>query len=115
MRIPAGEPLGAGSDAKIAEIAKDVLPTFGLHFMRQPKGSRSEVPKTTTNYIYAAVAGAPRFTVEDGTDATLAVGDVIAVPCWHRHSIEATSDSVIFRVCDEPLLAKLGLVRTQPS
>ena len=112
MRFPAGEPLGPGSDAKIAEIAKDVLPTFGLHFMRQPSGSRHDVGKTTTNYIYSVVSGAARFTVEDGTEATLTQGDVIAVPCWHEHTIRGESDAVIFRVCDEPLLAKLGLVRT---
>jgi len=34
------------------------------------------------------------------------------MPCWHAHAIEAADDAVVFRVTDEPLLAKLGLVRT---
>lgn len=113
MRIPAGEPLGAGNGAKIAEIAHGVLPTFGLHFVRLPAGGRTDVGKTTTNYIYAVVSGKARFTVEGGTTETLAPGDVMAVPCWHAHSYQAESDTVLFRVSDEPLLEKLGLVRTQ--
>jgi gentisate 1,2-dioxygenase len=115
MRFPAGEPLGSGKYAKIAEIAKDVLPTFGLHFVRLPAGTRADVAKTTTNSIYSPVSGSVRFTAEDGTDETLGPGDVIAMPCWHTHSYRAESDTVMFRVSDEPLLAKLGLVRTQPE
>jgi gentisate 1,2-dioxygenase len=115
MRFPAGEPLGPGNEAKVAEIAKDVMPTFGLHFIRLPAGGQTDVAKTTTNYIYALVSGAARFTAEDGTDATLGPGDVIAMPCWHTHAYRAESDAVLFRVSDEPLLAKLGLVRTLPQ
>ncbi|MPZ56139.1 MAG: cupin domain-containing protein [Rhizobiales bacterium] len=115
MRFPAGDPLGSGKEAKIAEIAKDVLPTFGLHFVRLPASTRADVAKTTTNYVYSPVRGAVRFTAEDGTDETVGPGDVIAMPCWHAHSYQAETDAVIFRVSDEPLLAKLGLTRTQPE
>ena len=115
MRIPAGEALGSGSDTKVAEIAKDVLPTFGLHFIRLPAGARQHVAKTTTNYLYAVSKGSVRFDVEGAPAATLTVGDVIAVPCWHPHGYVADSDAVIFRVSDEPLLARLGLARTQPA
>jgi gentisate 1,2-dioxygenase len=73
------------------------------------------VVRTTTNYVYSPVSGSVRFTVEDGTDETLGPGDVIAMPCWHAHGYRAESDAVIFRVSDEPLLARLGLVRTQPE
>ena len=57
-------------------------------------------------------AAKPRFTVDGGFVETLGRGDVIAVPCWHAHSIEAPDDAVVFQVSDEPLLAKLGLART---
>ena len=40
MRIPSGEALGPGRDAKTVEIAKDVMPTIALHLIRQPKGGR---------------------------------------------------------------------------
>jgi gentisate 1,2-dioxygenase len=37
---------------------------------------------------------------------------VITVPCWHAHAIAAEGDTVLLRVTDEPLLAKVGLVKT---
>ena len=42
----------------------------------------------------------------------LAVGDVMTVPCWHAHALEADEDAVVLRVTDEPLLAKVGLVKS---
>jgi gentisate 1,2-dioxygenase len=112
LRIPADDALGPGRDAKTVEIAKGILPTIGLHLIRQPKGDRVDMAKSTTNYLYAVVSGRARFIADSGTDETLGPGDVIAVPCWHAHSIEAQEDTVVFQVSDEPLLTKLGLVRT---
>ncbi len=36
----------------------------------------------------------------------------MTVPCWHAHAIAATTDATLLQVTDEPLLAKVGLVRT---
>jgi gentisate 1,2-dioxygenase len=112
MRIPSGEMLGAGRDAKTVEIAKDVMPTIALHLIRQPKGGRVDMAKSTTNAIYAVVSGKARITADGGFDEVLDRGDVTAMPCWHSHEIEAVEDAVVFRVTDEPIFAKLGLVRT---
>jgi gentisate 1,2-dioxygenase len=51
-------------------------------------------------------------TIEAGADETLGVGDVMTVPCWHPHALAADEDAVLLRVTDEPLLAKVGLVKT---
>src|SRR5215469_3571814 len=112
FRIPAGEALGGGREAKLVEIAKDIMPTIALHLMRRPAGSRLDIARATTNNIYAVVSGSARFTCEGGLAETLGPGDLIAVPCWHEHSIENPADTDIFRVSDEPLLAKLGLGRS---
>jgi len=112
MRIPSGEALGPGRDAKTVEIAKDVMPTIGLHLIRQPKGGRIEMPKATPNAIYAVVSGKARITADGGFDDVLERGDVAAMPCWHAHAIEAVEDAVVFCVTDEPIFAKLGLTRT---
>ena len=80
--------------------------------MRRPAGSRLGVARTTTNNIYAVISGSAHFTCEGGLAETLGPGDLIAVPCWHDHVIEAPADTDIFRVSDEPLLAKLGLGRS---
>src|SRR5262249_25028319 len=112
MRIPSGEALGAGNGAKTVEIAKDIMPTIGLHLIRQPKGGCVALPKSTVNNIYAVVSGKIRITAA-GFDETLAVGDVAAMPCWHDHAIEAGEDAVVFRVTDEPIFKKLGLLQTK--
>ena len=112
MRIPSSAALGPGTDAKTVEIAQGIMPTMALHLIRQPPGGKVAAPKSTTNIIYAVVSGKARFLVEGGTDETLGPGDVIAVPCWHAHTIEAPENTVVFRVSDEPILQKLGLART---
>ena len=114
FRIPSEAALGGGRDAKTVEIAKDIMPTIALHLIRQPAGGRVDVVKTTTNNIYAVASGKARFRAEGGLDAALEPGDVIALPCWHAHTIEAETDAVMLRVSDEPLLAKLGLGRSAP-
>ena len=111
-RIPAREALGPGNDDETVEIAKDALPTIGLSLMRLPSGTRREMPKTTVNHLYSVIAGKVRVTVEGGANESLAVGDVMTVPCWHAHSLAAEEDAIVFRVTDEPLLAKVGLIKT---
>ena len=111
MRIPSREALGAGSDAKTVEIAKGVMPTIALNLIRQPKGGSVRMPKTTANVIYAVVSGKARF-IAEGFDETAGVGDVVAMPCWHEHTIEAPEDTVVFKVSDDPIFEKLGLART---
>jgi gentisate 1,2-dioxygenase len=111
-RIPSRDALGPGTDAKTIEIAKDALPTIGLHLMRLPKGARHETRKTTVNHLYAVIEGRAHIAVEGGMSETLAVGDVVTVPCWHAHSLEADADTILLQVSDEPLLRKVGLVRT---
>jgi gentisate 1,2-dioxygenase len=104
--------LGPGTGAKTVEIAKDALPTIGLHLMRLPAGTHREVAKTTVNHLYSVISGKARVTIKGEADETLAVGDVMTVPCWHAHALAADEDAVVLRVTDEPLLAKVGLVKT---
>jgi gentisate 1,2-dioxygenase len=111
-RIPARDALGTGNDARTVEIAKDRLPTIGLHLIRLPAHGRHETPKTTVNNLYSVISGSARIEIEGGMNEDLAIGDVITVPCWHKHSIKAEVDAVLLRVTDEPLLRKVGLVRT---
>jgi gentisate 1,2-dioxygenase len=110
-RIPARDALGSGTDAKTVEIAKDVLPTIGLHLIRLPASARHKQRKTTVNNLYSVISGGAHLTVEGGFDETLAVGDVATVPCWHQHVIVAETDTILLRVSDEPLLRKVGLLR----
>ena len=108
-RIAARAALAPGRD--VVEVAQGVLPTIGLHLIRLPAGTRRDVAKTTVNHLYSVISGKARIRVEGGSNESLAVGDVITVPCWHAHSLEAEDEAIVFRVTDEPLLAKVGLVR----
>lgn len=112
MRIPSGEALGPGTAARTVEIATGIMPTIALHLIRQPKGGKVEMPKSTTNVIYAVVSGKARIRTAGGFDETLGLGDVAAMPCWHAHTVEAPEDTVVFKVSDEPIFQKLGLART---
>jgi gentisate 1,2-dioxygenase len=111
-RIPSREALGPGNDAKEIEIAKGAMPTIGLHLVRLPAGARRAVPKTTVNNLYSVISGKAQVMIDGGTTETIAAGDVITVPCWHAHTIQADGDMTMLRVTDEPILAKFGLVRT---
>jgi gentisate 1,2-dioxygenase len=111
-RIPSHEILGPGIDAKDVEIAQGVMPTIGLHLIRLPSGARHDVPKSTANNLYSVISGKAQVTIDDGTTEAISVGDVIAVPCWHAHTIAADGEITMLRVTDEPILAKFGLVRT---
>ncbi|MFL6797035.1 MAG: cupin domain-containing protein [Xanthobacteraceae bacterium] len=111
-RIPARDALGPGRASKVVEIAKDVMPTIGLKLLRVAQADRHDVPRSTVNHLYAVISGEARVAIEGADAEHLTVGDVITVPCWHAHSITAEQDAVVFDVSDEPLLAKLGLVKT---
>jgi gentisate 1,2-dioxygenase len=110
-RIPAREALGTGTDAKVVEIAKGVMPTIGLHLIRLPAGTVREVGRTTVNHLYSVISGRASVSIE-GVTERLSVGDVITVPCWHPHAITADENAIVLQVTDEPLLAKVGLVKT---
>jgi gentisate 1,2-dioxygenase len=110
-RIAAREVLGSGTDVKVVEIAKGIMPTIGLNLLRIPAGERREVGKTTVNRLYALISGKGRVKV-GGVEENLGMGDVMVVPCWHDHLVEAEQNAVFLEVSDEPLFAKLGLVKT---
>jgi hypothetical protein len=46
------------------EIAKDVMPTIGLHAIRLPSGAATESLHETANNLYAVVSGTVRATID---------------------------------------------------
>ena len=107
-----GKRSGGATTAKAVEIAKDIMPTIGLHLVRLPAGAQRAVGKTTVNHLYSVISGEARVKIDGADDESLAVGDVMTVPCWHAHTIEAAQAAIVLQVTDEPLLAKVGLVKT---
>ena len=111
FRIPLATVLANQSGMNSVEIAKDVMPTIGLHAIRLPSGAVTEKLHETANNIYAVVSGTVRATVDGQADEVLGRGDVLAVPIRHEHVLHGIEDATLLRVTDEPILAKFGLLR----
>jgi gentisate 1,2-dioxygenase len=94
-----------------AEIARDAMPTIGLHAIRLPSGTATERQHETANNIYAVVSGTVRATIDGQADEVLGRGDVLAVPTWYGHVLHGVDDATLLRVTDEPVMAKFGLLR----
>jgi gentisate 1,2-dioxygenase len=110
-RIPLRTVLGERSNMHTVEIAKDVMPTIGLHAIRLPGGCATAMLNETANNLYAVVSGAVRAVVEGQPDERFSRGDVLAVPSWHAHTLHGVEDATLLRVTDEPIMMKFGLLR----
>lgn len=92
------------------ELGKLALKTLGLYMMQLAPHSPTSTVQTTANHIYTVVRGEGR-TVVDGETFEWQRGDVIAAPSWRAHHHVATTDAILFRVTDAPVMAALGLLR----
>ena len=111
FRIPLATVLAGRTGMHSIEIAKDVMPTIGLHAIRLPSGTATEELHETANNIYAVVSGTVRATIDGQAEQFLGRGDVLAVPLWHGHALHGVEDATLLRVTDEPIMAKFGLLR----
>jgi gentisate 1,2-dioxygenase len=93
------------------ELGGPALRTLGLHMMHIAAGTNTAPLRTTANNIYTVVRGAGSTTL-DGETFDWQRGDVIAAPAWRPHHHAATTDTVLFRVTDAPVLSALGLLRS---
>jgi gentisate 1,2-dioxygenase len=110
-RIPLATALTNQTGMHSVEIAKDVMPSIGLHAIRLPSGAVTERLHQTANNLYAVVTGTVRATVDGQTDQVLERGDVLAVPLWQGHSLHGIENATLLRVTDGPVMAKFGLLR----
>ena len=68
FRIPLATVLARRTGMHSVEIAKDVMPTIGLHAIRLPSGAATEKLHETANNIYAVVSGTVRATIDGQAD-----------------------------------------------
>ena len=111
FRIPLATVLANQTGMHSVEIAKDVMPTIGLHAIRLPSGAITPKLHETANNLYAVVSGTVRTTIDGQVDELLGRGDVLAVPVQHGHILQGVEDATLLRVTDEPIMAKFGLLR----
>lgn len=107
--------VSAGSQAAVSvRLGPAQLDTIALTMHRVPAGAATAAQRTTANRIFAVVKGAGVSHI-DGEEHAWAFGDTIAVPAWRPCSHRADDEAVLLEVSDEPVLAKLGWLRSQPD
>lgn len=92
----------------------EVLPTMGCRLQLLRKGEHTAAHRHTASAVYHVAEGSG-YSVLDGIRFDWRKGDTFAVPIWlwHEHAA-TTADAVLFSVTDEPVLAPLGLSRSEP-
>jgi gentisate 1,2-dioxygenase len=88
------------------------LSTIDLAMLGLDAGATTTVRRTTANLIYAVVSGVGTSEI-DGSRFTWGPGDVFVAPAWRAHNHRADGGAVLLRVSDEPVQAKLGLLREE--
>ena len=86
------------------------LPTIGASMRLLPKSYRTRPYRSTDGAVFVGVEGRLRVTV-NGEPFFLGPQDILAVPGWHLHQIEAEDEAVFFSFSDAPVHQKLSLWR----
>jgi gentisate 1,2-dioxygenase len=105
-------------DGEIAcrPFAQGTMPTLGLSLESIPAGKATSTRRVVANNIYAVVRGRCRVRTDEGVLAeNLGHGDVISIPLWREHRIDADDDTIVLRVTDEPVYRALGLFRDRST
>jgi gentisate 1,2-dioxygenase len=91
----------------------EVLPTMGCCLQLLRKGKHTAAHRHTPSTVYHVAEGSG-YSILDGVRFDWRKGDTFAIPIWRWHEHVAESeDAVLFSVTDEPVLAPLGLVRSE--
>jgi gentisate 1,2-dioxygenase len=110
-RLKDATPDPTGRFGQMIELGAPALDTISLHMIGLDARQATAPLQTTANNIYSVVEGSGT-TIVDGERFAWRRGDVVAVPAWRPHHHEAAEASILFRVSDEPVLARLGFLRT---
>ncbi len=94
------------------QLGDPAMRTVALHVQRLSAGFSTVRSRTTANSVFTVVQGSGT-TYADGEEIAWTRGDVIAMPAWRPYQHVATEDAVLVRASDEPLMAAIGLLRTE--
>ena len=112
MRFPWAETLNALEEAppdqeghfgKTIALPAPTMPTIALKVHAWPSAWHSRPYRHAANTVYVVMRGQGRSTV-DGQSFDWQFGDALAAPAWKRIEHEASEDSVIFSMSDEPVM-----------
>jgi gentisate 1,2-dioxygenase len=101
----------SGRYGRCVVLDRTPLDTMRLSMHALDAGTRTVAFSTSANNLYTAVEGRGR-SVIDGRAFEWERGDIVAAPSGKSQYHEADGDAVLFCVSDEPLLERIGLLRT---
>ncbi len=108
-RLAEAEARNGAGHVEIA-LGEPALDTMALSMLKLKPGVGTPARKGMANSVFGVVEGAGATEVEGETFAWKR-GDVIVVPAWQSHVHHSNDGAVLFRVTDEPVMAKLGFLR----
>jgi gentisate 1,2-dioxygenase len=114
QRLAAANPDPGGRHGIQIQLGHPALETMALYMMRLQPETETTPYRTTANNIYAVVNGEGRTEIEDQR-FEWSRGDVFVVPAWRTHAHNSGGGAVLFRVSDEPVMKKLGFLRSDPA
>jgi gentisate 1,2-dioxygenase len=79
------------------------MPTMGLYVHRWESGFKTRKQRSSTNNVFLVMQGSGTSTIGEQT-FNWNRGDTIAAPCWSWIEHQASEDSVMFSMTDEPLM-----------
>lgn len=94
------------------KLGPPTLRTFDRTVLKLDSGAEFRRARSTVSRIYSVIKGTGRCTFENVV-FDWAPGDMIAVPNWQRHTLQANEDATLLDVSDEPLLTMLDWVRAE--
>jgi gentisate 1,2-dioxygenase len=93
---------------------RDIMPTLRAEMHRVLAGHRTATVRTAGSGIWVVYRGSGA-TVIDGRRFRWGAGDMFVTPSWAAVDHEADGDADLFYLSDAPVLAALGLARTEKA
>lgn len=108
---PALAQMSAQAGVKVLKLpTQPHIRTLDISLIDLQAGARRACVRSTASRVLAVVHGSGTFRA-GALETRWSAGDVLAVPCWCAHEIEATQDARFLEVCDEPVMRALGFYR----
>jgi gentisate 1,2-dioxygenase len=92
------------------ELGPPQLVTFDRVVLHLAAGTQWRCARSTANRIFAVIEG-EGVTRVAGREFHWRTGDMLALPSWYEYRLDASSDALLLRVSDEPLLRMLDWYR----
>jgi gentisate 1,2-dioxygenase len=102
-RLDQARPDNEGFHGPRVTLEAPTMPTMLLTMERLTSGAKTRRQRSSTNTIFCCVEGSGESVVGDQNFAWQR-GDTFVAPCWTKFTHQATSDTLLFAVSDEPLM-----------